>query len=174
MNDKFYYIATSVYTLIYMLNMSYYLYSYLSFKKIIKKYKATSMMDNLYAIAIYMVGFLYTGMYTSSAVEIFQNIGKYENDDLPFIIYAMPIMIITFNILVNEGIYAYSCDKLFIGGKKIITKENVKISKIKKNSITGRAKIVITINNASSENNRRFIIRTSISKIQPFIEIFDS
>lgn len=51
-------------------------------------------MDMLYEVAIYVVGFLYLSMYISSITEVFLNINKYVNWSLPFIIYAMPLMLI--------------------------------------------------------------------------------
>ena len=45
------------------------------------------------------------------------NIEQYVNWELPFVIYAVPLMVITFSMLINQGLYAYDCSTFFIGIK---------------------------------------------------------
>lgn len=170
MKNDFFCISLIIYSLIFVFCMFFQFYSYLKFKLLIKKSEAVSLMDNLYEITIYIVGFLYLAMYISSIADVFLNISRYENWKLPFIIYAMPLMVSTFNILVNEGLYGYSYNKLFVGRKKTFDWENVKIVGIYKHSFINRAKIIVTIDNAIRMKDRKFVIRTSLNNLQPFMK----
>jgi hypothetical protein len=131
-----------------------------------------SMLDRSYELAIYTVGFLYLAIYISSIVDVFLDSSRYENGKLPFIIGAMPLMAITFKMLVNQGLCAYNSIKLFIGKKSCFDKGNVKIAVVYKNSFTNRVKINITIDSAVNMKDRKFVIRTSLDNLQPFIELY--
>lgn len=172
MENEFFCIFFIVYSIAYVLCMCLKFYSYLKFKLLVKKNNAVSLMDKLYEIAVCIVGFLYMALYISGFADVFLNINRYEYGNLPFIICAMPLMVITFNILVDEGLSAYSFDKLFIGRKKIYNKENVKICGVYKYSFINRAKITVTIANEVKTKERKLVIRTSLNNLKPFIDLY--
>ena len=96
------------------------------------------------------------------------NIEKYYDWNLPFISYTVPLMIITFNVLINQGLFAYNESGLYIGSKVKIIKENIKINKVNMNLFMNRGKIVISGDDAE----QKYILRTSKKKVQSFIEFF--
>ena len=143
-------------------------YRYLRFISFSKRNNLVLILDKPYKAAIFIVGFLYLSIYISSLVDVFMNIEKYYDWNLPFITYTVPLMIITFNVLINQGLFAYNESGLYIGSKVKIIKENIKINKVNMNLFMNRGKIVISDNDAG----QKYILRTSKKKVQSFIEFF--
>jgi hypothetical protein len=172
MANDFFGISLMIYSLIFISIMFFQIYSYFKFKIFLKKKELISLLDNLYELAIYIVGFLYLALYISGIADVFLNIKKYTDWKLPFVIYAMPLMVITFRILVNQGLYAYNSSTFFIRSKESVRKENVKLHGVKKYSYVNRAKIIVSIKNQFNVQEKKYVIRTSLNNLQPFIKLF--
>lgn len=171
MSNNSFCIILIAYSLIYISIMSFQLFSFFRFKLLLKKNELVSLMDTLYEISIYIVGFLYLALYISSILDVIFNIEQYVNWELPFVIYAVPLMVITFSMLINQGLYAYDCSTFFIGIKKSVEKENIKLHGIKRYSSINRAKVIISLNNDFNVQEKKYVIRTSLNNLQPFIEL---
>lgn len=81
-------------------------YVYLKFKQIVRHNKVVLLMDKLYEVSIYFVGVLYLLMFFTDIIEILININEYYYNKPPFVVSAVPLMGVTFKILVKEGLYA--------------------------------------------------------------------
>lgn len=147
-------------------------YSYIQFRLLIKKNNLVSMLDNKYELSIYLVGILYTALYISGMFDTFRVISADINAPLPFVVYALPFMVLSYNILVNEGLYAYNHQKLFIGVNQNIDKGNIKIVKSFRSLLINRAKVVVEVNNTTKMKNKNYVIRTSLSNVKAFIELY--
>lgn len=172
MKDELLCISLIICSLIYFSIMSFQLIAYYKFKLLIKKFDMVSLLDSLYEITIFIVGFLYLGIFISSIADVFLNMNQFANRNIPFIIYAMPLMGITFRILVNQGLFAYNSSTLYIGSKTSITKENVRINRIHKYRLMNRAKIIISIDSDFIVQEKKYVIRTSFNNLQSFMSSF--
>ncbi|HHV09332.1 MAG TPA: hypothetical protein GXX75_03510 [Clostridiales bacterium] len=169
-----YFLLIIIASIIFVSFISFHFYSYLKFKLLLRRNSAVLLMDRIYEVAIWIVGILYLGIYVSDIVDTVV-LGQYGDWKFPFVVYAMPLMIITFNIMISEGSYAYNSDKLFVGSKKTFDKEKVKIIQVHKQDFTKRAKIIVTIdhdNDMIRTKSTRLVIRTSIKELQSFIELY--
>ena len=165
-------ISLIIYSFIYFSIMSFQLNAYYKFKILVKKFDMVSLLDSLYEITICIVGFLYLGIFISSIADVFLNMNQFANRNIPFIIYAMPLMGITFRTLVNQGLFAYNSSTLYIGSKELITKENVRINRIHMYRLMNRAKIIISIDSDFIVQEKKYVIRTSLNNLQPFMSSF--
>lgn len=169
MEKEFFLISLTIYSAFFVFFMCFEIYSYMKFKTIVKENDAALLLDILYEISIYSVGFLYLAMYVSGLIDTFSSLGQNSNLKLPYIVTSAPIMVITFRILVNEGLYAYNYKKLYIGKDKVFNLEDVKIKTISEYSHINRAKIIVSIKKATEDKEKRYVIRTSINKLQSLI-----
>ena len=188
MEKEFFLISLTIYSAFFVFFMCFEIYSYMKFKTIVKENDAALLLDILYEISIYSVGFLYLAMYVSGLIDTFSSLGLKNQSsssnsmdsswiNLKEITFLnrnspdkmIPIMVITFRILVNEGLYAYNYKKLYIGKDKVFNLEDVKIKTISEYSHINRAKIIVSIKKATEDKEKRYVIRTSINKLQSLI-----
>lgn len=161
-----------VYSAVYILYMGFQIFSYIKFRVSIRNNHLVSLLDHIYEAAICIVGFVYTGIYISGLADSLTSTRQYNEWKLPFVIYAMPLMVITFKILIMEGLYAYNGDKIFVGGSRSYDRDNVKIDKVYTHPLTDRANIIVTANAENRMKEKKFVIRTSLNNLQPFVEVF--
>ena len=168
MINELFWITLVIYSLVYVLCIVFQFYNHLRFKRLITTNNVISFLDSFYEIAIYIVGFLFMTLYISSIIDFFLYAYGDENLKFPFIVYAVPLMVASFRILVKDGLYAYNSNKIFIGGKITIEWADVTIEKIYKYTLINRAKIIITTDKTNMIKDRKFVIRTSLSNMKTF------
>lgn len=133
-----------------------------------------SLLDGFYEISIYIVGGLYIAIYLSSIIDMFMLMESNVNWKAPFVVYMMPLMVITFRIMIDDGLFAYNHNRVFIGGIKYIDMRNIKENKIIKYSFMNRAKIIILpTDNTTIAYKKRYVVRTSKNKLQLFLYEID-
>ncbi len=173
MNKEIIYLIVIVYSLIFFAFISFELIKYIKFKIFIKRNDVISLLDGFYETSIYIVGSLYIALFLSSVIDMLMFLESYNNWKVSFVIYAMPLMVTTYRILISDALYSFNDERVFIGDNKYIDKNNIKDYKITKYNFINRAKIVlIPIENPTITYKKRYVVRTSINKLQQFLKLY--
>lgn len=156
-----------IFIIVLLVYFGYEAYFLISFMKRIKKTNAILVTDSLYLVCIVMVWVIYFGILADYLVDIYLNYNMYANTKTPFITYILPIMAISYDLLVVEGLFAYE-NYSFIGRRIRTNISKVKIKKYKKNKFTNRVKAKLIVTDEKTGKRKEITLRATDTDFEKF------
>lgn len=145
------------------------MYSVVRFRQKYIREKAWLLADNIYIFATIVDYVICYGLVFVGIVECFCSADIAAGGPLPFPVYGLPVIALGTTSMLNQGIYAYSDERLFWKNREW-NLETVQIVSTKVNRLLGRAVIKVNCVEDGSEKYKKMVIRTSYDKGMKFTQ----
>ena len=142
------------------------------FRNNLKKYSAVLLMNRFYLAALVVVMLISLSMITKAAFDVLSSIQRNSNEQLPFAIYALPLITTSFSSALSEGLYAFGNGYL-VGYKSVIPIKSVKLKKMSVNKLN-RVKAVLSIHDQDKAKAIDIVMRTSKKNYDEFAKIIET
>ena len=157
-----------VYVSLFLLYSFYQLATVIRFRKNQRHFSAKLLTEKLYSTLLIATAIIYIGIVTDQLIEVFSDIHMYSYPDsrIPFVLSVLPLIIITYNIFLCEGLFAYS-DKYLIGCNLKIPLSSIKITNISVNRFK-KVKAKIVVCEEFAKKNKEIVMRASLTNFNMF------
>ena len=149
------------------------IYSVVRFRNKYIEEKAWLLADGIYIGATVIDYVICYGLLFSGIIECFCSADIMTGKTLPFAVYAVPLIALGTTIMLDQGTYAYSEDRLFWKSGEC-NLDTIQIVSTNVNRILGRTVIKINCLEDNTARYKKMVIRTSYDKGIRFINCISS
>lgn len=129
-----------------------------------KKRNAIMLLDHPYLIAMIVFHVLSFTLLYDRAFTVYHDIVYFETHSFPYVIRSLPVIIIISAIMINEGLFSYTSDRVF-SSKNNFRISDIQIGSMKETKPFRRAKVTLLLVN---DSKKRMTVRTSSAKANAF------
>jgi hypothetical protein len=142
------------------------------FKTNQRLFSAKLLTEKFYSVLLILGAIIYISLIADKVIEALLNMQVYgqTSSQVPLILSTLPLVFISYNIFVYEGLFAYS-DQYLIGYKFVIPLSSISITKV---SVSRFNKVTAKVATSDkSVKNKEFVMRASLANYTIFKQFFD-